>query len=86
LPRIAEFYGIVIGRFYNDHEPPHFHAAYGEHRAVMRIETQEVLRGALPNRALNLTREWATLHQEELMPNWQRARDHAPLNQIQPLD
>jgi hypothetical protein len=35
VPRIAEFYGIVIGMLYNDHEPPHFHVTYGGSRALV---------------------------------------------------
>jgi hypothetical protein len=27
------FYGIVIAMFFNDHDPPHFHARYAEYRA-----------------------------------------------------
>jgi len=26
MPRISEFFGIVIAMYYNDHSPPHFHA------------------------------------------------------------
>ena len=29
MPRISEFYGIVIAMFYMDHEPPHFHVIFG---------------------------------------------------------
>ncbi|MGH2759714.1 MAG: DUF4160 domain-containing protein, partial [Actinomycetota bacterium] len=29
LPRISEFYGIVIFMYHDDHPPPHFHARYG---------------------------------------------------------
>jgi hypothetical protein len=38
MPTIAWFYGIMIQMYYNDHEPPHFHARYGggqSHRAVV---------------------------------------------------
>jgi len=31
VPEISRFLGIVIGMFYKDHNPPHFHAYYGEH-------------------------------------------------------
>ena len=72
--------------FYNDHEPPHFHAIYGEHRALVGIAPVEVLAGGLPRRALGLAFEWATMHQRELTDNWQRAREHAPLQRIAPLD
>ncbi len=30
MPEIARFYGIVIKMFFEDHNPPHFHAIYGE--------------------------------------------------------
>ena len=26
MPEISRFFGIVIAMFYNDHDPPHFHA------------------------------------------------------------
>jgi hypothetical protein len=29
MPRISEFFGIVIAMYYNDHVPPHFHAKRG---------------------------------------------------------
>jgi hypothetical protein len=32
MPEICRFLGIVIAMYYNDHEPPHFHAYYGEYR------------------------------------------------------
>lgn len=38
MPRISEFFGIVIGMFYRDHAPPHFHAAYGQHEATVGID------------------------------------------------
>jgi uncharacterized protein DUF4160 len=33
MPIISAFYGIVIRMFYREHEPPHFHAEHGGHRA-----------------------------------------------------
>jgi hypothetical protein len=29
MPEVSQFLGIVIGMFFNDHNPPHFHATYG---------------------------------------------------------
>jgi hypothetical protein len=37
MPAISRFYGIVIRMFYRDHAPPHFHATYGEHEAMISI-------------------------------------------------
>ena len=28
MPSISVFFGIIIRMFYNDHEPPHFHAEH----------------------------------------------------------
>ena len=72
--------------FYNDHEPPHFHARYGGQRAAIQIENLTVLDGSLPPRVLGLVVEWAALHQAELRENWKRARQQAPLNTVEPLE
>jgi len=86
MPRISEFFGIVIRMYYNDHWPPHFHAEYSGHEAVYQIETIEVLRGALPRRAHALVVEWTTLRRGRLMENWERAREGLSLKRIEPLD
>jgi len=85
MPRLSEFYGIVIAMYYEDHDPPHFHVVYAGNRASVRWNPFGVQRGTLPTRALNLVREWATQHGDELMENWQRARQGLPLQPIPPL-
>jgi hypothetical protein len=42
--------------------------------------------GSFPPRALRLVAEWRLLHQEELLENWNRAREHKPLITIAPLE
>jgi hypothetical protein len=86
MPRIAEFFGIKIYMYYNDHSPPHFHALYGESEAKVVIETLEYLDGQLPTRAWRMVLEWASLHRSELWHNWQQARDGLSLEQIEPLE
>ena len=85
MPRISEFYGIVIELYWSDHNPPHFHATYGEYHAEFEIRTLGLLRGKLPAKATSLVVEWATLHREELLTQWQRARNHRPLEKVEPL-
>jgi Domain of unknown function (DUF4160) len=85
VPRICEFYGIVIQMFYREHGPAHFHASYGEFEAIVGIDPVEVLGGRLPPRAMRLVREWATLHRDELAENWRRARRRGDLESIEPL-
>jgi len=86
VPRISQFFGIVIVMFYDDHAPPHFHARYAEHEATVAIATLDLLEGYLPRRALGLVIEWATLHQRELMSDWDKARRGLPLDPIPPLE
>lgn len=85
MPRISEFYGIVIWMYHNDHDPPHFHAEYGEFMARIAIESGDALDGSLPTRAMRLVQEWAHLHHDQLLVNWEKARASAPLDRIDPL-
>jgi hypothetical protein len=85
MPEIARFYGIVIKMFYEDHNPPHFHAIYGEYEVLIDITTFAVFAGHLPPRALGLVIEWATQHQNELLNNWEKARAQESLRKIEPL-
>ena len=62
MPEICRFYGIVIGMFYDEHRPPHFHVRYGEHEAVIRIKDLLLTEGHLPPRTLGLVVEWAAKH------------------------
>jgi hypothetical protein len=86
MPRISQFFGVVIYMYFNDHLPPHFHAEYGEFEAVYAIDTLDSLRGELPRRAHIMVIEWALAHRIELRANWQRARQQLPLEHIEPLD
>lgn len=85
MPELCRFYGIVIRMYYGDHLPAHFHAAYGDHEAVIEIESLSVLRGSLPRRAQSLVAEWASLHKEELRAAWRLASELRPLTRIDPL-
>jgi hypothetical protein len=86
MPRISQFFGVVIYMYFNDHMPPHFHAEYGEFEAVYAIDTMDNLRGELPRRAHIMVIEWALGHRTELRSNWLRSREQLPLKQIEPLD
>jgi hypothetical protein len=71
--------------YYNDHAPPYFHARYGEHEALLNIESLDVIEGGVPGRVLAMVLEWASLHRSELRTSWERARRGLPLEAIEPL-
>ena len=85
MPRICEFYGIVIYMYFRDHAPPHIHAIYAEHEALVRIDDGTILRGDLPRTATRLVQHWCALHRLELVENWQRAQVPEALEAVEPL-
>ncbi len=76
MPEIARFLGIVIKMFFREHNPPHFHALYGEYVSEFDIKTLEMIQGDLPPRVVSLVREWAELHQKELLEMWNAQKIH----------
>lgn len=54
MPEISLFFGIRVTMFYSDHNPPHFHAEYAGHKALVDIQGAYVIRGVLPARQLKL--------------------------------
>lgn len=87
MPEISRFYGIIIKMFFDDHAPPHFHIEYGEHKAVMDIETFEITSGLLPFEQLKMVQAWAIIHEFELRKNFDLLSSENPSWQkIKPLD
>jgi len=84
MPQISHFFGIIILMNYSDHQPPHFHAWYGEYKVIVSIQNG-IVKGEMPARALNLIFEWLGLHREELMRNWEKAQNKQVLDKIEPL-
>jgi hypothetical protein len=53
MPVLSRFYGIIVFMNFRDHEPPHFHARYGDMEVLVEIETSKI-KGEMSKRALNL--------------------------------
>jgi hypothetical protein len=86
VPEISRFFGIVIAMYFNDHDPPHFHARYGEQRGRFAIEDLRMIDGTMSLRVRGLIIEWASQHQQELIDNWDRTRTRQSLRKIEPLE
>lgn len=84
MPTISRFFGIVVFMNYNDHSPPHFHARYQDSEVAVNIETGSV-EGSMSRRALSMVLEWREQHEDELLENWELARQRKSLNEIPPL-
>ena len=86
MPEICRFLGIVIKMFYDEHNPPHFHAEYAEHKASIRIQDFALLEGYLPSKIHGLVVEWASIHKVDLLKEWELARGNKPLIKLKPLE
>jgi len=85
MPTISRFFGILIQMYYDDHNPPHFHALYGDEHVLISIDDLKILNGQMSPRALGLVIEWAGKHKDDLIQDWELAKLRQPLNNIAPL-
>lgn len=85
MPEISRFFGIIIYMFSDEHNPPHFHVKYGEQKAVVNIKNLEVTEGKLSRRATELVIDWAELHQDELLKDWELCQQKQQPHKIEPL-
>jgi hypothetical protein len=80
------FFGIIIRMFHNEHNPPHFHAEYQGQRGVFNIDGTIIKGNITSKTAKRLIQEWALLHQDEIMLNWQKAEQGKQIDRIEPLN
>ena len=72
MPEITRFYGIIVKIFFTrEHNPPHFHALYGEYSGLFDIQTTEMFEGDMPPKAQTLIKEWAAKHKSDIMKMWE---------------
>ena len=85
MPEISRFYGILIKMYFNEHNPPHFHAEYQGYKVTITIK-KGIVEGKMPKRALKLIFEWLEIHQKELFENWNSIEATGDFNKIEPLN
>lgn len=61
MPTISMFYGIIIRMYYDDHNPPHFHAYYNNNEAIFTLDGK-LLRGSFYKNQLKLVEAWSIIH------------------------
>lgn len=86
MPVISRFLGIAIYMYWNDHNPPHFHAVWNDYEILIEIETARVIRGDMPPNKLKNIINWCNINKAKLLENWGLARNGEPLQKIEGLD
>ncbi len=84
MPTLSMFYGIIISMYFDDHNPPHFHAAYQGDEATFDLRG-ELLEGDMPAKQRKLIGAWAEIHHDELVGNWELASRNESVYKIEPL-
>ena len=85
MAELSRFLGIVVYMLFNDHNPPHFHVKYGEYKASITINDFALLNGDLPSRIHGYVIEWASMHKQELIENWNMLQTAGKISKIKPL-
>ena len=73
MPVLSRFYGITIRMYFqqSEHNPPHFHAIYGDDMAAISIKDGKILEGYLPKKALEMVLEWNETNKNKLLEMWE---------------
>ena len=92
MPSISHFYGLLIWLYWDEdkgpHHAPHIHAEYSGMEAVVSIPDGELLESdeGFPAKKLRMVQTWIDIHSEELMADWNLAKNHGEVFKIRGLD
>lgn len=67
MPRLTTIQGIRICVYSNDHIPPHIHAIYNEHEALVDIRDVRIFEGSLPTNKIRVVFDYVGENQEDLL-------------------
>lgn len=88
MPVISMFYGIIISMYYIDnkrHRKPHIHVRHQGKETVLSILDGKTLEGMIKPAKLKLVQAWIEIHKEELMADWELAKQGQNVFTIEPL-
>ena len=69
---LSLFHGIVIRMKYAPEatSPPHIHADFQGHSALITLDSCEMTQSSLPTKQERLAIAWVEIHREDLLANW----------------
>ncbi len=74
MPTFFIIDGVKIEFFYNEHDPPHFHASIAEFEGLINIDDPHFMRGNLPKSKKKRILNWAKENKTILMEIWDSMR------------
>ena len=88
MAAISMFYGLVIYLYQFDnirHHIPHIHVKYQGEWAVFSILDGEIIEGDLKSDKAKLVQAWILIRKEDLIADWELAKEGQPIFKIEPL-
>jgi hypothetical protein len=70
MPTIFIIDSIKIFVYFDDHNPPHFHAIYNDYEELIIIPSLETLRGSLPPARKRKVIDWAIENMNLIVGKW----------------
>lgn len=86
MPEISRFFGIRIAMYFQEHNPPHFHARYQGFKAVYSINSGKRIEGSMPPKVENIIANWAKQCKKELEENWELMKKEGTFKKIKGAD
>mgnify|MGYP000939924102 CR=1 FL=1 len=85
MKKLSEFFNMEIHMHFNKYMAPFVILSYGNMKALITIETIEMVSGNVPNRQAKIAMGWVALHQHELLEAWDMMIAGLDLHEIEPL-
>jgi hypothetical protein len=82
MAKLAIVDGVKLFMYSNDNPPPHFHALFAEHHAVIDLGDLTISRGRLPGAKLRAVLAWAKPRRALLLKAWSLTQAHQPAERI----
>ena len=86
MPEVSRFFGIIIRMWWDEHNPPHFHAFYQGFEAVYSIENGGKMEGSFPKRQEKIVIDWSRRNTKGLLEVWNQIRNKEPFYKIEGAD
>lgn len=67
MPTYEITQGIKIDCYSGDHLPPHIHAIYNEHEALIEIKTGKIYAGSLPSKQFKQALKYVKSNEADLL-------------------
>ena len=85
MSEISTFLGITVYMYFDGHSMPHFQALYNGRHGEFSISTLNYSKGNLPPKVVGLVIDWAELHKNDLLANWESIKETGKCQEIPSL-